>query len=182
MEVPRICTGLELFHMEANTPLPHLRTMGMWNSRSKEIFQFQGAHHLSVYGASQIVLPLHPQGHLLVFQCERKRFQVQSPHLGYQLLFLIIFWDGLKPINIIFTGRNMKSGLMGNLITILDREILKHYTRAIKPCVVSERKCTQVSVIESLESHYLRNSCLPFAHFCSLAYLPLTTFLFLKPS
>lgn len=52
LEVAWVCTGLELLHMEANAPLPHLGAMGVWNSRPNQILQFQGARHLPVHSTS----------------------------------------------------------------------------------------------------------------------------------
>ena len=57
LEVPRHCAVLEFFHMEVDTPLPHLGAVFMWNPRPDEVLQFHGAHHLPVHGAGKVVFP-----------------------------------------------------------------------------------------------------------------------------
>lgn len=98
---------LEFFNMEIDTPFPHLGTMFMWNSRSNKILQFCTAHHLSIHCTCKIIFPFYPCGDLSIFT-ERKRSQVQSSRFCYQFLFLIILWDRLETIYIVFTEREGK--------------------------------------------------------------------------
>ena len=62
-----------------------------------------------------MVLPLDPSGHLLVF-CEVQGLQVQRPDSGDQLLFLVILWDSLKPINVVFTGEKKQNEKLNDAI------------------------------------------------------------------
>lgn len=88
--------------MEGNTPAPHLGAVLMGHAAAEQGLELRGAHQVSVHGAGQIVLPLDPDGHLLVRHGEG--LQLQSSHLRDQpLLLFLLLWDRLEAIRVVLT-------------------------------------------------------------------------------
>ena len=48
--------------------------------------------------------------------CEVEGLQVQCPDFGDQLLFLVILWDSLKPINVVFTVEKKQNEKLNDAI------------------------------------------------------------------
>lgn len=78
----------ELPHVEGDAPAPQLRAVLVGDAAADQGFELGRAHQVSVHGAGQVVLPLHPHRHLLVRHGQGP--QLQSPHLGHQLLLLLL--------------------------------------------------------------------------------------------
>lgn len=84
----------------------------MRHAAADQGFQLRGADQVSVEGAGQVVLPLHPDGHFLVGHGQR--LQLQRSHLGHQLLlFLLLFGDRLEAVQVVLADRKSKQKRVG---------------------------------------------------------------------
>lgn len=97
----------ELLDVEGDAPLPDPRAVLVGHATADQGFQLGGAHQVSVQSAGQIVLPLHPDGHLLV--SHGQRLQLQRSHLRHQLLlFLLFLGDRLEAVQVVLAGGESK--------------------------------------------------------------------------